>query len=87
MASLSKQKKKFGEIAVARGLITKWQLTSALEEQQEARAKGAVQKKIGSVLLEKGFIEAGDIKKVLDVQARGVFCSWLGALWSFKSGI
>jgi len=42
---LFKKRKKFGEIAVTKGLITKWQLNQVLVEQNETRIKGIVYKK------------------------------------------
>jgi hypothetical protein len=47
------KRKKFGDIAVEKGLIARWQLEQALIEQTGSRARGSVHKKIGSILSKK----------------------------------
>ncbi len=87
MVPVLKKRKKFGEIAVAKGLITKWQLEQALAEQEEVNFKGLVQKRIGAILMEKGFIEIDDIKKILDEQEKGTFWSWVNVFFMLKRGV
>ena len=87
MVAIFKKRKKFGEIAVEKGLITKRQLAQALAEQRESQSRGRIQKKIGSILLEKGFIEISEIAEVLEQQKNSTFWSWLGAFFSLKGGI
>ncbi len=68
--------KKIGEIFVSLNYVTKEQVNEALNEQKD--------KKIGSVLLEKGLIQISQLKKVLKVQKR--FASILAvSLISFSS--
>jgi len=87
MIAFFKKHKRFGEIAVAKGLITKWQLEQVLKDQKEAKSRGVLQKKIGSILLEKGYLEFNDVKGVLEEQKKSAFWSWFGAFTSFKHGI
>lgn len=63
-------RKRFGELAVTKGLITEKQLEQALREQEEARIRGMVHKKIGAILLDKGYIDEEDIKAILKEQER-----------------
>lgn len=58
----------FGEIAVRENLISKAQVTQCLEIQEKLRSFGVVPKRIGEVLIEKGFTDDSGIAKVLEIQ-------------------
>ena len=74
------KRKKFVGIAVKKEFITQRQFEQALEEQRKSRAIGSIHKKIGVALLEKSFLEIGDID-------RRTFLSWVGAFVNLKRGI
>ena len=78
--------KRFGEIALGKGLIAEWQLKQALAQQENARSAGQLQKRIGTILLEKCFLEMDDINGVLEEQKKSAFRSWIGSFFSLKSG-
>ncbi len=82
-----KKRKKFGEIAVSKGLIAERQLEQALAEQRDALSRGKTRKKIGTILLEKGFLKTEDIKNILEEQNKDTFWSLVGTFLSFKSGV
>lgn len=68
-----KKKRKFGEIAVEKGLASKEQVEDALKVQRELLTTKQIQKKIGIILNEKGVLDLEDIERVLDEQRRDGF--------------
>lgn len=70
MGLFKKNRKKFGEILIERGLATKSDVEEALKVQKEIREAKQTQKKIGAILCEKGVIEMADVENVLEVQRR-----------------
>ncbi len=71
MGLFKKERKKFGEILIDKGLATKKDIEEALRLQKEIFDTKQIQKKIGAILLEKGVIELEDIDKVLAEQGSG----------------
>lgn len=65
-----KNKQKFGEILIKKGLATREDVEEALKIQKEIWETKQVQKKIGTILSEKGVIDVEDIDYVLEEQKR-----------------
>ncbi len=59
---------RFGEIAVREGFATRAQVRECLEIQAKLRSYGVEPKKIGEILVEKGYIKPADTLAILDVQ-------------------
>ncbi len=70
MGLFKRDRKKFGEILIERGLATKEDIEDALRIQRDLEESKRVQKKIGVILHEKGVIELEDIENTLDEQRR-----------------
>lgn len=70
MSIFKRDRKKFGEILITKGLATKEEVEEALRIQRELAETKRVQKKIGVILHEKGVIELADIENTLDEQRR-----------------
>ena len=70
MGIFKKNRKKFGEILIEKGLATKSDVDEALKIQRETWEAKQIQKKIGAILCEKGVIEMADVENVLDEQRR-----------------
>src|SRR5581483_4764281 len=62
---------RFGEIAVREGFATRAQVRECLEIQAKLRSYGVEPKKIGEILVEKGYLKASDTLAILDVQRQG----------------
>ena len=65
-----KNRKKFGEILIEKGLATKDDIEGALKIQKDIREAKQTQKKIGAILHEKGIIDLEDIEDVVEEQKR-----------------
>lgn len=65
-----KEKDRFGEILIAKGLATRKDVEEALKIQKEIREARQVQKAIGTILSEKGVIGPEDIDIVLQEQKK-----------------
>ncbi len=72
---------RFGEIAVREGFATRAQVRECLEIQGKLRSYGVEPKKIGEILVEKGYLKATDTVAILDVQRMG------GSRMDTRSGI
>ena len=70
MGIFKKNRKKFGEILIEKGLDTKSDIEEALKVQKEILGAKQIQKKIGAILCEKGVIEMADVESVLEEQRR-----------------
>jgi len=70
MSLFERNKKKFGQILIEKGLATKDEIEEALRIQRELNETKRVQKKIGVILNEKGIIELADIENTLHEQRR-----------------
>jgi serine/threonine-protein kinase len=62
---------RFGEIAVREGFATRAQVRECLEIQTKLRSYGVEPKKIGEILVEKGYLKPADTLAILDVQKQG----------------
>ncbi|MBN1808517.1 MAG: protein kinase [Planctomycetes bacterium] len=62
----------FGEIAVRWKFVTREQLDECLGQQQEEHAQGLPRRKIGEIMLYKGFIQVHQIAAILEAQKRRV---------------
>jgi hypothetical protein len=65
-----KEKDKFGEILIAKGLATRQEVEDALRVQKDIRLARQAQKSIGAILSEKGVIGPEDINAVLEEQKK-----------------
>lgn len=80
-----KDRKFFGELAVMNGLITEDQVTEALNLQEQYKKEQKIHKKIGAVLIEKGFLTPEDVKKVLKYQNNTAgFIAWFTGLFTLS---
>jgi hypothetical protein len=80
-----KKVKKFGEIAVEKGLLSDKQVEEALREQKEYLEKNNIHKKIGAILAEKGALSQEDIETVLQEQDRQMsLMAWFCALFGLN---
>jgi hypothetical protein len=76
-----KNAKKFGEIAVMKGLASMEDIDAALRLQKEYHEKNDTHKEIGQILIEKGVLKAADVKAILEEQKRGTgLMAWFSAL-------
>lgn len=60
-------RKRFGDIALERAMITPEQLDEALEAQKERAQAGKPYKLLGQILLEFGYLETEQIQEVIDI--------------------
>lgn len=76
------RKKRFGEIAIAKGLATKKDIAEALRLQKEYAEKHKIHKEIGAILTEKGIFNADDVKFILEEQKNNErsIMAWFTAL-------
>ncbi len=78
---LKKKAKKFGEIAVMKGLASMEDIEDALRLQKEYCEKNNTPKEIGRILIEKGVLKANDVKTILEEQKKGTgLLAWFSAL-------
>lgn len=59
--------KLFGEVALEKRFVTSEQLYEALTIQARSKIDGRVEKQLGQILLELGYLSAEQINEVLDV--------------------
>jgi len=85
MFSFLKRKKRFGEIAVDKGLVSKHDIEAALRDQKEYVAKHKIHKEIGAILTEKGILTPNDVGKILEEQKdyQGTM-AWFAALFNLN---
>ena len=78
-------RKKFGEIAILKGYISKKDVKEALSLQREHIRKDNTHKQIGAILMEKGILTAGDIEKILENQKdQKSIMAWFAALFGLS---
>ena len=58
--------KRFGEIAMAKGFITKEQLADVMTTQVKEEIEKSIHKLIGEILLEEGVMDESQVKEVLE---------------------
>jgi transcriptional regulator of NAD metabolism len=63
-----KKTKRFGEIAVEKGLVSEKELNNALDAQKEYAEKHKIHKVIGAILTEKNVLTPADVKTILEEQ-------------------
>ena len=87
MFSFSKKlrKKKFGEIAVSKGLASQKEIDEALRDQEEYAKKHNIHKKIGIILTKKNILGPDDVKRILEEQkgTKGIM-AWFFELFSLN---
>jgi hypothetical protein len=77
-----KKTKKFGEIAVDKGLASEKDIGEALETQKEYLEMHKIQKKIGAILTENGVLTPNDVKTILEEQKSQIsLMAWLVAFF------
>jgi hypothetical protein len=80
-----KKVKKFGEIAVDKGLASEKEVREALEAQKEYMAKHKIHKQIGAILTEKGVLTPNDVRTILEEQkSRKSLMAWFYALFQLS---
>jgi len=85
MFSFFKRKKRFGEIAVNKGLVSKRDVSAALRIQEEYAEKHKIHKEIGAILTEKGILTPNDVKMILDEQKSHTgTMAWFAALFNLN---
>lgn len=86
MGLLGRKHKKFGEILLEKGYVSKDQIDAALKEQAALAASKGVDKNIGDILYEKGIIDVEQIEEILEEQKRaGAFFLKSLTYWIFHS--
>ena len=86
LAFLTRRKsKKFGEIAVVKGLATENDIQEALRTQKEFDEKDKLHKEIGAILTEKGILTPNDVRTILDEQkGQTGLMAWFAALFGLS---
>jgi hypothetical protein len=64
---LSDRYKFFGEVALEKRFVTAEQLYQALTHQARLRVEGRMEKQLGQILLEMGYITEEQVNEVLDI--------------------
>ena len=59
--------KLFGEVALEKRFVTSEQLYEALTQQARSKIDGKMDKQLGQILLELGYMDSDQIAEVLDV--------------------
>ncbi len=67
-ATATQQGMLFGEIAVREGLTAGESVQACLEIQQKLRSFGVVPKRIGEIMIEKGYLDQNGVNRILEVQ-------------------
>ena len=81
----TKRKKRFGEIAVSKGLASQKDVDEALKLQKEYSEKHQIQKQIGAILTEKGVLTPDDVKTILEEQkGQTSMMAWFYAFFSMS---
>ena len=70
MGIFVKKHKRFGEILIEKGYVSREQVDAALREQRQIAEIKGVDKNIGDILYEKGIIDVEQIGEVLAEQKR-----------------
>jgi small-conductance mechanosensitive channel len=79
--------KRFGEIAVDKGLASEEDIREALRIQKEYAEKHKVHKEIGAILTEKGVLSPEDVKSILEEQKGHTWAvAWFSALFGLSRG-
>lgn len=62
--------RRFGEIAMAKGFITKEQLASVMTTQVKGEIERSMHKLIGEILIDEGVMDESQVKEVLDTMIK-----------------
>ncbi len=82
---LRKKRKKFGEIAIEKGLASRQDINEALRIQKEYDEKHKIHKEIGAILTEKGVFTPDDVKTILEEQKDQIsLMAWFTALFGLN---
>jgi hypothetical protein len=82
---LRRKAKKFGEIAVEKGLVSEDQVREALDLQEDYAEKHQQQKEIGAILTEKGYLTPQDVAGILEEQkSEASLMAWFSALFGLS---
>lgn len=87
MFGLTKKKKnkRFGEIAVSKGLASEEDIEKALSAQREYIEKNNMHKTIGAILNDHGILTTEDVKLILDHQKNQTnMTAWFYALFGLS---
>lgn len=80
-----KKAKRFGEIAVGKGLASEKDIAEALKIQKEYAEKHATHKEIGAILTKKGILTPDDVKTILEEQKdQKSTMAWFFALFNLS---
>ncbi len=80
-----KKAKKFGEIAVSKGLASQRDIEEALKLQEEYEEKHKIHKEIGAILTEKGVLTPNDVVTILEEQKGQMSTmAWFSALFGLS---
>lgn len=82
-----KRERKFGDLALKEGYVTKEQLANALKEQEEARSKGGLHRKLANILIDRGYLDIDNASKILMKQQRKSFRSWIAGLFGSRKNV
>jgi len=81
----TRKTRKFGEIAVNKGLISEKDVQEALKIRKEYQEIHKIHKKIGAILTEKGLIGPDEVKIILEEQKRDVsLMAWFYAFFGLS---
>jgi hypothetical protein len=84
-SSKKKEAKKFGEIAIEKGLASHHDINKALEKQKEFLDKQKTHRALGAILIENGVLTSEDVKKILEIQDGGLGpMAWFAALFGLS---
>jgi len=85
MFNFLKRKKRFGEIAVKKGMASSNDVEAALRIQREYAEKHKIHKEIGAILTEKGILTPNDVTTILEEQKdqQGTM-AWFTALFNLN---
>lgn len=67
--------KRFGTVAVERGLITKGQLVEALAIQARENVEDGTHRLLGQILIELGYLNNAGLEEILDELSHSVICT------------
>ena len=72
---------RFGEIAVREGFASRISVRECLEIQSKLKSFGVEPKRLGEIMVEKGYLRDSDVTAILDVQSMG------GSRMESRSGV
>jgi hypothetical protein len=62
--------RRFGEVAMSKGFITKEQLASVMTTQVKGEIERSIHKLIGEILIDEGVMDQSQVKEVLDTMIK-----------------